>query len=161
MLDGVDPFARAANSHHLAWQEQISVGFVLGPADASAQLIKIGQTKSIRAIDDNRVRVRNIETALDNRRANQHVDFSRDEARHDRFQFIRIHLAMADVDLRIRAKIGDLVAHALDCLNAIVQKENLTLSLDLAIDGVANDSLIVTADHRFHWQAIERRRLNG
>ncbi len=62
--------------------------------------------------------------------------------------------------LRIRAKIGNSISHALDCLDAVVQKENLTLPLQLAIDRVANDSLIVTADDRFDRQTIERRRLN-
>ena len=70
LFDRVDPFARGANCHHLTRKKEISVRFVLGPPDPPAQLIEIGETKPIRTIDDDRVGVRNIESALDDRRAN-------------------------------------------------------------------------------------------
>ena len=70
LLDRADPFARGANCHHLTRKKEISVRFVLGPADPPAQLIEIGETKPIRTIDDDRVGVRNIESALDDRCAN-------------------------------------------------------------------------------------------
>ena len=60
-------------------KKQIGIGLVLGASDAAAQLIKIGQPEPIGPIDDDRVRVRNIEAALDDRGANEHVDFSGDE----------------------------------------------------------------------------------
>ena len=41
-----------------------------------------------------------------------------------------------------------------------MQKINLALALELAIDRVANDALVVTANHRLDRQPIERRRLD-
>ena len=41
-----------------------------------------------------------------------------------------------------------------------MQEINLALPLELAIDRVADDALVVTADHRLDRQAIERRRLD-
>src|SRR5207248_395666 len=72
LFDGVDPFARRANRHHFARQEQISVSFVLGAADPAAQLIEIRQTKAVGAVDDDGVRIRNVQTALDDSGANEH-----------------------------------------------------------------------------------------
>src|SRR5438067_11377435 len=113
---------------------------MLGPADASAQLIQIGQAESVRAVDDDRVRIWNIETALDDCRANQHIDFSGHETGHDGFEFVRAHLAVPELDPGPRTKLRDLVAHFLDRLDAVVEKINLALPVQLAVDGVANDA---------------------
>ena len=76
------------------------------------------------------------------------------------FQFVRVHLAVAKLDPRLRAKLGDPVAHFLDRHDAIVQKVNLTLALELAIDRVADDALVVAANHRLDRKPIEWRRLD-
>src|ERR1700680_4295366 len=68
---------------------------------------------------------------------------------------------MANLDARFRDKIDNLLAHALDRHYSVVQKENLPLPLELALDGVANDPLVVTTDHGFDGQTIERRCFNG
>ena len=41
-----------------------------------------------------------------------------------------------------------------------MQKENLPLALQFPIDRVPNDSLVISGDHRFHWQTIQRGRLD-
>ena len=79
---------------------------------------------------------------------------------HDLFERVRIHLAVADLDPRFRDKIDNAIAGALDRLHPVVQKENLTLPLELALDRIANDPLVVTAHDRFNRETIERRRLN-
>src|SRR5713101_6930132 len=81
----------------------------------------------IRAIDDDRVCIRNIETAFDNRRANEHVRFPGDEPRHHRFEFVGVHLAVPDFNSGLRTKMHDPIAHTLDARDAVVQKEHLAL----------------------------------
>ena len=88
LLDRTDPLARGANWQQFAREKKISVRLMLGPTHASPQLIKIGEAKPVRAIDDDGIGVWDIEAAFDNRRANQHVDFSGHELGHDGFQFI-------------------------------------------------------------------------
>ena len=160
LLDRVDPFARRADRHHLARQQEIGIGLVLGAADAAAQLVEIGQPEPVGAVDDDRVRVRNIEAALDDRRADQHVDLAGDEACHHVFEFVRVHLAVADSTrasgqssaMRSRMRSID--------LHAVVQEIDLALAFELAIDRVANDPLVVAADDRLDRQPIERRRFD-
>ena len=160
MLDRVDPLARGADRHHFARQKQIRVRFVFGATDAAAKLIKIGQAETIRAIDDDCVRVWNIETALNDRGANKHVDFSGDKTGHDFFKLVGVHLPVPNFDARVRDKIDNLLANPLDGLNAVVQKINLTLTFEFAIDRVSNNSLVVTANDCFDWQTVERRRFD-
>ena len=161
LLDRVDPLARGADGHHLARQQEIGVGLVLGAADAAAQLVEIGQAEAIGAVDDDRVGVRNIEAALDDRGANEHVDLAGDEALHDVFQLVRVHLAVADVDARASGQSSAILSRTCSIdLDAVVQEINLALPLELAVDRVADDALVVAADDRLDRQAIERRRLD-
>ena len=67
---------------------------------------------------------------------------------------------MAKFDPRLRAKLGDAVAHFLDRLHAIVQEIDLALALEFAIDRVADDPFVVAADDRLDREPIERRRLD-
>src|SRR5256714_10334226 len=115
---------------------------MFGPTDAAAQLIEIGETELVRAINNDCVCVRNIQTAFDDRSANEHVDFSRDESRHHPFQFVGIHLAMSDFNSALRAKMNDPIPHPLDGRDAVVQKEHLSLTLQFSINRSANDPLI-------------------
>ena len=101
MPDGVDSFARRAYGHHLARQQKVRISLVLRAAHPPAKLIQIGQSETIGTINDDRVGVRDIESALDDRRADQHIDLARDETLHDRFQFVGMHLAMAKLDSRL------------------------------------------------------------
>ena len=134
---------------------------MLGPPDTSAQLVKIGQTKSICAVDDDRVGVWNIEPALDNCRADEHVDFPADKSRHDSLKFIRIHLTVSDFDFGLRTKIDNTIVRALDRHYSVMQKENLALPFQFSIDRIANNSLIIAGDDRFDRQTIEWRGLNS
>ena len=133
---------------------------MLGAPNATAQLIKVRQTETIRAINDNGVGIWNIQAAFDDGGADQNVDFSADKTMHHRFQFIGIHLTVAKFHPRIWAKIGDAVADLFDCLHPIVQEKNLALAFQFTIDRVANDPFIVTANHRFDRKPVLRWRFD-
>ena len=71
LFDGADAFAGVGEQAGVARQQQISVGLVFVAAHAAAQLIKIAQAETIGAIDDDRVRVGDIEAAFDDRGGEQ------------------------------------------------------------------------------------------
>jgi len=133
---------------------------VLRPSDPAAQLIEIRQPKAVGTIDDDGVGIRNIESTLNDRGTDEHVDFSCHETLHDRFEFVCVHLPMAEFDPRFRAKLCDPIAHALDRQDAIVQEVNLALAFQLAIDCVADDALVVPTNDGLDREAIERRRFD-
>ncbi len=160
LFDGADPLARGTDCHHFAREKQIGVCLVLGSADASAQLIQVGETKLICSIDDDGVCIRNIEPAFNDRGANEHIGFASDESCHDRFQLVCVHLAMSDFNSGLWAKMDDPVARSINGRYAIVQKKHLALPFQLAVNRRANDSFIVGRDHGFYGQTVERRGLN-
>ena len=133
---------------------------MLGPTDAPAQLIQIREAKLIRAIDNDRVCVRNIETAFDDRRANEHIYFPSDKSRHHRFEFVGVHLAVPDFNSGLRTKMHDPIAYPLDRRDAVVQKEDLPLPFQFAINRGANDPFIVRRHDRFDRQTIGRGSLD-
>ena len=53
------------------------------------------------------------------------------------------------------------VGHRLNRHHAVVQKENLPAAVQFALDGVADDALVVLGDDGFDRQAVMRRRLDG
>src|SRR5438067_5734942 len=161
LFDGVDSFACGAHHHELARQQKISVGFVLGTSNPPTQLIQIGQAETIRPINDNGVGIWNVQAAFDDGGADQHIDVSHDKAMHHRFQFIGIHLAVAKLNARIQTEFSDAIAHFLDRLHAIMQKKNLALPFQLALDGIANNSLVITTDYGFDPKPILRRRYDA
>ena len=114
LFDRVNALPRCADRHHLAREQQISVGFVLSASDPTAQLIEIGQPKPIGAVNNNGVGVGNVESALDDRRTNKHIDSSSYETVHHGFELIRFHLAVAELYPRSWAKLRDPIAYLLD-----------------------------------------------
>ena len=64
---------------------------------------------------------------------------------------------MADDDARALAEFANPRRHAFDRLNPVVQKINLPAACEFAIDGVADDALVVATDDSLDRLAIRRR----
>ena len=88
LLHRADAFAHIGQELGVARQQQIRVGLMFVTPDASAQLIQIAQAKPVGAVNDDGVRVRNIEAAFDDRCGKQNVRFAVDEFRHHFFEFV-------------------------------------------------------------------------
>src|ERR1017187_7340144 len=73
LLHRADAFAHVGEQARMARQEQIRISLMLVAPNAAAQLVKLAQTKTVGAVNDDRVRVRNIEAALDDGRGQQNV----------------------------------------------------------------------------------------
>ena len=134
--------------HEMARQEEIGVGLVRAAADAAAQLVEIGEAEAVRAVDDDGVGVGNIEAALDDRGRNQHVGLAGDEARHHVLEFLGLHLAVADIDARLRDELLHALGDVLDRVDAVVEEVDLPVAVELAGDGVADDPFVIGRDPR-------------
>src|SRR5258706_1223946 len=67
-LHGGKAFSGNIREHRLGRNEQIRVRALARTADAAAQLVKLGETEAIRAIDQDRIGARNVQTIFNNRR---------------------------------------------------------------------------------------------
>ena len=146
----------------MARQQDVRVCLVLVPSHPPAQLIQIAQPKSVRPIDDDRVRIRDIESALNNCRAHQHVDVALDESPHDIFQFVIAHLTVPDVDADLRSfqQRPQPRGHRFNALHAVVQEIHLPATVEFALDGLLDQPLVVARNNGLDGQPILRRRLD-
>ena len=63
------------------------------------------QAVSICAIDNQRVRKRNIKTVFDDGCCDEHIELMMHESRHHLFEFLFTHLPMSDTDASFRADL--------------------------------------------------------
>src|SRR5204862_1138445 len=66
----------------LRGHEEVGVGLSLRSTDAPAKLVELRQAMPIRAVDDHRVRARDVETVLDDGRRDEDVQFAGEERDH-------------------------------------------------------------------------------
>ena len=158
LLDGADPFPGVGEQTGVARQQQVGIRLMLVTANASAQLIKVAQTETVGAIDDQGVRVRNIEAAFDDRRGQQHIGIAVDEFRHHFLQIVTVHLAVADDDARVGDEGSELLRHRFDGHHPVVQEKHLAAAIQFALHCVANDALVVLCDNGLNRQPVLRRR---
>ena len=120
LLDGRYALAGRADGHQLSWQEKVGVRLVAGTSDAPAKLIEVGQSESIRSVDDDGIRIGDIEAAFDNRCRDEDVGLAFCEAFHHGLEFLFLHLPVADGDAGVFDEFADAIGHALDGLDAVV-----------------------------------------
>ena len=130
----------------VGFEQQVAIGFVLVPPHPAPQLVKIRQAIPIGIIDENRIGVGNIQSAFDDRRRDQHVEFAGDEVRHDFFEITFVHLAMADAKPRFGHEGFELLSNQVDVVDAIVDKKDLAAAIDFTQDRVANDFVVESQD---------------
>ena len=118
--------------------EQVRVGPTSRPADAPAELVELGQTQRVGAVDDDRVGVGDVEAGLDDRRAHEHVELAAREREHHLLELALAHLAVGDDDARLGQQLAQLLGLRLDRLDAVVDEEHLAAAVELAQDRVAH-----------------------
>ena len=158
MSDGGDALARCA--HKVARKHEEGIGLCLRTAHTSTQLVKIGKAKEIRAINNDRIGIGNIQSTFDNCRRDKHVGIACYEGAHDRFELVLAHLTMADDDARLRTELSNALGDAFDCLDPVMKEIHLPAAHELPMDGIPKNSLVVGADDRLYGLPIERRGFN-
>ena len=84
--------------------EEVRVGAAVRAADPAAELVELRQAERVGADDDDRVRVRDVEARLDDRRADQDVEAPLGEVEHHPLEHALRHLPVTDGDLRLAAR---------------------------------------------------------
>ena len=82
--------------------DQVAVRPAVAAADAAAQLVELRETELTRAVDDDRVHVRDVEAGLDDRRADEHIVLGVGELDHDPLEPALVHLTVRDDEARVR-----------------------------------------------------------
>ena len=161
LADGGDALAGSAGAHEVARQHEVSVSFVIGSSNAPAQLVEVGESEAIGAVDDDGVGVGDIETALDDGGAEENISAAGDERLHDVLEFLLGHLSVTDDDARFGDKFGESSKYELNGLHAVVEEIDLSAPGQFPADGIADETFVIAADDGFDGDAVGRRGFDG
>jgi len=120
----------------------------------------LGQPQVRRPVDDDGVGVRDVQSALDDRGAEQQVGLAVGEFEHHPLQLLRWHLAVADGDARLRDQPAQPLRHCADRLHAVVDEVHLTVALELAEHCITDQPVVLLGDEGLDRQAFFRRRID-
>ena len=129
-------------------------------ADAATQLMQLGQTEFLGAVDEDGVGVRVVDAGFDDRRTQQQVGSLLGKVAHDTLQLTFVQLAVADHDARFRHQLGQFFAHVFDGVDLVVQEIYLAAALQLAQHGFANDAVRQPGNEGLDGEALLRRGSN-
>src|SRR5690606_35555735 len=93
-LDRLEPFRGARRQGARRRRDHVRIGLMVRAADAAAELVQLREAQAVRAVDDDRVRGRNVDAALDDRRAHEHVEAPVVEVEHDLLERALGHLSV-------------------------------------------------------------------
>ena len=158
--DRLEPLAGLLAHPLAAAVEQVRVGAPRRPPDAAAELVELGEPERVGPVDDDRVRVRDVEAGLDDRRADEDVGLAGGERDHHALEVALGHLAVADDEPRVRQQPPELLGLGLDRLDPVVDVEDLAAAVELAQDRVADEPGRRLGDPRLDRQPVLGRRLD-
>ena len=81
------------------------MGGDVAPAHPAADLVELGEPERVGALDDQRVRLRDVEARLDDRRRDEHVGVAGEEREHPLLELALRHLAVGDEEAQLRAEL--------------------------------------------------------
>ena len=157
-VDHLEPLVRGLARPMPGRQGQIGVAAQLGPPDAPAQLVELGQPEPVRPVHDHGVHPRQIEARFDDRGGDQHVVFAVVEIAHDGIEFARRDLAVGHGDRDFRRQHAHLPGDAVEIGDARADVERLAAAQMLAHQRLAHDHRIIGQDEGAHRQPVDRRR---
>jgi hypothetical protein len=140
--------------------EEIGVGEHVAPSDTAADLVELREPELVGALDDQGVRLGDVETRLDDRRRHEHVRIAGEELQHLVLELTLRHLTVADEEAEVRAHLLKLRDCIVDRLDAVVQIERLPVAGDLALERLLDEILVVLSDERADRAAALGRRLD-
>ena len=107
----------------------------------TTQLVQIAQTETVGVIDDYRIHIRNIHSALDNRSCHQDIEIVIDKVHNGLLQLDRFHLSVRNRNTCIRAQTHKHTLHRHQILHTVVYKIDLTVTRQLRLDNLLHKFL--------------------
>jgi hypothetical protein len=129
-------------------------------AHATPELVELGEPERVRPVDDDRVRVRDVEPRLDDRRAHEDIRPAAGERDHHPLELALPHLAVTHHEPDARQHLAELLGLGLDRLDPVVDIEDLSATIELAQDRVADEPGRRLRDPGLDRQAVLGRRLD-
>ncbi len=108
----LEPLLRGLRQLFLRARDEQAVRLLRAAPDAAAQLVQLREAEAVGLLHDHHRRVRNVDTDLDHRRRDEHVEVAGLEARHQLAPLGRLDAAVQAADAEL-AQLGALQARRL------------------------------------------------
>ena len=129
-----EPRARLGRQLRRVGIEEVRVREDVRAAHATADLVELREPERVGALDDERVRLRDVDARLDDRRRDEHVRVAREEGVHPLLELALGHLPVRDEEAQARAELLELLPRLVDRLDAVVEVERLPAARVLALE---------------------------
>ncbi len=147
LSESVESRAAASGRQRLGGRiEQVREGALAAPADPAADLVRLRQAELVGPLDQQRVRVRDVEARLDDRGRDQAVVLAAHEGEHRRLQLELVHLPVRLGEANARAEGAQALGRLVQRVDPVVEEEDLPGALLLAHDRPLHQVLVVGAD---------------
>src|SRR3954470_17241963 len=140
--------------------QEVRVRALARAADTPADLVELGEAEEVGALDDQRVRLRDVDARLDDARRDEHVGLAAQEAHHPLLELLLLELPVRDLERHVRAQAAQALGGLVDRLDAVVDEERLAAARLLALQRLADELLVVLADVGLHRAPALGRRLD-
>ena len=158
LLEGVEALAGLGVDRLLLRYEEERVALARRAPDAAAQLVQLRDAEVVRPVNEDGVRAGDVEAAFDDGRGEKHVRVAAREAAHLLGEDRRGHLAVGDLDLRLRNERAQPRGHLVDGHHAVVQEIDLPAARELALDRAAHHGVGSARDRGVGGDALARGR---
>ena len=157
LFEGLKALARFCRKGAQRRRHEVAEGLAVGAPDPSPQLVQVAEPKLVRLVDQNRVRVRDVDAAFDDGGRHQHVEGAVDEARHHVLEVFALHLAVADANARVGHEALDHARDFLDVAHAVVDEVRLASTAEFVGDGITDDFFVEARDDGVDGVPVGRR----
>src|SRR4051812_5248828 len=140
--------------------QEVRVRALARAAHATADLVELGEAEQVGALDDQRVRLRDVDARLDDARRDEHVGLAAQEAHHPRLELLLVELAVGHLEAHAGAQAAQALGRLVDRLDAVVDEERLAAAGPLPLERLLDEALVVLADVGLHRPAALGRRLD-
>src|SRR6476659_8187624 len=122
--------------------------------------MQIAQSKLMGTVYNDRIYIRDINTAFHNIGANEHIILSVDKIKNSFFKIVTFHLPVRIADVEIRAKALDDICHLWQTADTVEYEKDLASPFCFKIDGIPDHIFIVYLHFRLNWLAVWRWRVD-
>ena len=143
LLDSLQALLGLLGHGAVALVEEVGVGPVGRAPDPPTQLVELGQAVVGGVVNDDRIGVGYVQSALDDRRADQHIVATLEEVEHHPFKLALSKLTVAHTHVGLGHDVAQMVRHMVDALHPVMHEVDLTLTLKLAQDRLADERLVI------------------
>ena len=159
-LDSLQSSARVVGQEGQRGGQQVAEGFAVAPPDAAAHLVKVRETEGVSRVDDDGVRIGNVDAVLDDGGRNQYVVIVIDKAHDDTLQLLGRHLSVSDGHAGVRHVLVEQFGQVGQGGDAVGNNERLPVPAHLEVHRVGDDFVAKGVDLGLYRVAVGRRRLD-